>query len=382
MVRFAKTMRSTKFQQSMQTGIALLVRRMERRVVPELPASVEEWQGQQKTLFILAGGAALPQTQSDLILMMFNGHWQSSREQWESGCWTHWCNGCCPNEEVCKQKAQQALEYLFMSFPSEPLLYRWKHWEPFLEYCLLGVTINGFLKFLVNACAQNMPADVGAWDEDDPSLSFADKQAVRLGKVRTTVLDANFQAILFKAVFAGQPLRSLMDDVSYVETIRERLLLLQKGVKLSRSKADLSPEKLRSQNWGFFSGQRAQQTLKEYTDLLHTGPDLTDLTGTGFVDLFPLVLRGMTDAYRRLFNRTTRLCYKLLAVFDMTLDDACAWIGGLWKEYRNRPCCLDPQFSKARVSVVGFHFMKPEVCTVGRSWGILVFCLLVCLSVQ
>ena len=45
----------------------------------------------------------------------------------------------------------------------------------------------------MNVCSQDGPEASADWDEDDPSLSFADKQAVRLGKVRQVVLDPNFQ---------------------------------------------------------------------------------------------------------------------------------------------------------------------------------------------
>ena len=133
MVRFSRVMRATKFQQSMLAGISTLVDKMERRVVAELPSSVQEWQDSQHTLFDLAGGAALPEAQQALILEMFNGHWESARLQWYDGKGTHWCAGCCSSDVDCKQRAKQAMQYLFMAFPSEPLLYRWKHWEPCLE---------------------------------------------------------------------------------------------------------------------------------------------------------------------------------------------------------------------------------------------------------
>ena len=63
-----------------------------------------------------------------------------------------------------------------------------------MRYCLLGVIINGFLKFLINWCAQSQPSESLHWDEDDPGLSFAEKQAIRLGKCRHAVLDPDFEA--------------------------------------------------------------------------------------------------------------------------------------------------------------------------------------------
>lgn len=145
-----------------------------------------------------------------------------------------------------------------------------------------------------------------------------------------------------------------MDDISLVETLRVRFLLKQKGVKLENSKADASAQNIRNKNWGFYSGERALTTLQDFTELLLMADEVTSLTGLHFQDLFPLFVRAMTDSHRRMYYMTQKLSYKLLAVFKMSLQEACGYIERLWEEYKHRPCCLDPQFSQVAVGVGGF----------------------------
>ena len=137
-----------------------------------------------------------------------------------------------------------------------------------------------------------------------------------------------------------------MDDISYVETLRVRLTLRQRGVRMEDSKADCSPDRVRELNWSLFSGQRALQTARDFTDLLLAEAELADLTGVGFADLFRLVLRSMCDCHRRTFYLSQRVSFQLLSVFSMDETSACDFIKGLWRKYQHRSCCVDPQFSQ------------------------------------
>ena len=128
-------MRGAKFQESFTSGIDTIVNRMERREVGQLPESVNDWRAKQETLLQLAAGSSLTPEQHDLVLTMFNDNWETGLQEWRTGRWTHWCaSGCCATEQQSKDRAREALTIMFMRFPSEPLLYRWKHWEPFLEW--------------------------------------------------------------------------------------------------------------------------------------------------------------------------------------------------------------------------------------------------------
>ncbi|CAE7779688.1 unnamed protein product, partial [Symbiodinium sp. CCMP2456] len=351
-VRLAKAMRGSKFQQSIEDGIGILVNKMDRIEVAELPESVKEFQEKQDIMLTLAAGSSLTSDQRKLVLRMFNGNWESARDNWQQGEWTHWCcSGCCASEEISKRSAREALPVLFQAFASEPLLYRWKHWEPFLEWVLRGIVVNGFLKFLITQCAPKDEKDRADWDEGDPAMSFAEKQAVRVSKCQKALTEPDFHVILFKALISAQPLRQLMDDVSLVETLRVRFMLKQKGVKLENSAADASVQNIRNKNWVFYSGERALTTLQDFTQLLLMAEEVTSLTGLHFQELFPLLVRAMTDSHRRMYYMTQKLSYKLLAVFKMSLQEACGYIERLWQEYKSRPCCLDPHFSQVAVGV-------------------------------
>ena len=80
-----------------------------------------------------------------------------------------------------------------------PLLYRWKHWEPFCRYVLRGVTVgggDGIFPYLIVLVSKDIsPLEIEALDEDAPDLNPATKQAVRLGKTRTMVLDPGFKEL-------------------------------------------------------------------------------------------------------------------------------------------------------------------------------------------
>ena len=140
-----------------------------------------------------------------------------------------------------------------------------------------------------------------------------------------------------------------MDDISLVETLRARLLLRQRGVKLERSRADASAGSVREKNYVLFSGDRAMQTLQEFSEMLLMGDDeYPALTGLTFENMFLLILRSMCDAHRCMLYPTQKVSCQLLAVYNMTLEAAGSCIADLWTKYRSRPCCVDPQFSQAR----------------------------------
>ena len=63
-----------------------------------------------------------------------------------------------------------------------------------MRWVLRGIVINGFLKFLITQCAPKDEKDRTDWDEDDPAMSFADKQAVRVSKCQKALTESDFHA--------------------------------------------------------------------------------------------------------------------------------------------------------------------------------------------
>ena len=61
------------------------------------------------------------------------------------------------------------------------------------RFVLRGVIINGFLKYLITKCAGGVDETRGSWEEDDATVSFAEKQGVRLRKSQQTITDPMFE---------------------------------------------------------------------------------------------------------------------------------------------------------------------------------------------
>ena len=183
MVRFARAMRSSKFQDQFTSGLDHIASKIDRRVVEHLPHICQGWKTTNMEVLRLFSGE-LCESERNKIIDMFNGHWADSFD--ESGKWIHFCSGCCETHEDAVARARECLRILFESFPQVPLLYRWKGWEPCQSYVGIGCLLHGFLPYLVRRCCDPKNAEkVDALldqDEDNADFSFALKQEVRIGK--------------------------------------------------------------------------------------------------------------------------------------------------------------------------------------------------------
>lgn len=183
MVRFARAMRSSKFQDQFKTGLDDIASRVDRRVVVTLPDSSKAWKEENRFLCDLVCNH-LNESDRASIVNMFNGHWADSFENTYS--WVHFCDGCCLSREDAVRRARECLRILFERFPQVPLLYRWKGWEPCQNYVAIGVLLHGFLQYLVKLCCDPKNAEkihsLLEQDEDHADFSYAMRQEVRIGK--------------------------------------------------------------------------------------------------------------------------------------------------------------------------------------------------------
>ncbi len=76
------------------------------------------------------------------------------------------------------------------------------------------------------------------------------------------------QADLVLSTLVCRPVAKYMDQVSLVETCRQRVMLKARGLKLQKSKCDKTVEDVRKMNFDIFSGACAMSVLKEYTRYL------------------------------------------------------------------------------------------------------------------
>ena len=177
-VRLARAMKSTRFQERFSKACETLARTMKRRVVPCLPSRVDSWLRKFQPFRELAFGG-MDEGSRSLCLCIFNSPWFED-DGVHINCsssasdWCHWCGpGCCSDEEQFRVKLRVALRAMLQSFPSVPLLYRWKHFEPCLQYIIRGMMVQRVLVFCLNQCtSKENAAELEALDEDSPDLSF------------------------------------------------------------------------------------------------------------------------------------------------------------------------------------------------------------------
>ena len=164
-----------------------------------------------------------------------------------------------------------------------------------------------------------------------------------------------------KGYFASVPLASFMDQVSLVETVRHRLSSKNLGLQLPGSKCQQGPDDLRSLNWKLLSGRQCLEIVLDYTTLLTAGEECCVYASTGIVysDMFPLSIRAMCEAYRRLFPPGRMLMRSMLGIYYMDLDDAAAFIRDA--RVKHAMCCAGDNLTKARV-----HFFRGSPSWVNR----------------
>lgn len=402
LVRMARAMRSTKFQERFNASLDYLASRVVRQEVPVLPSFVSGWKNTYSSVcnLILRG---MSEEGKRLCLEMFNEPWFPARES-ESASWTHYCApGCCSDQQDCVVRAREALRELLQVFPDIPLLYRWKHWEPCLHYAMRGTMIYRFLPVALARSANSKleEAQVAEMDEDSPDLSFSLKQEVRLSKTISvfrsdsivvswswSVLGPSFQferffnlwqsslfvdktkrpasskhgfqaqAMLGKSFFVSTPLAHFMDEVSLWESARERLLLRSRGLKLDSSQCHMDANQIRDLNWKLISGERAWEAIVDFSSVLEVSPesDLIQPFQMTLDDYFPHVFLTMTDTYQRLCLPSKRLQVQVLRIAFLSVEEAAQHLSSIYDTYPK--CCCGDSVTQAGPNKLNIFFLR------------------------
>ena len=114
------------------------------RFVVRLPPDAANWHRYAaRTLELARPALDMSEAQERELLEAANGDWQADK-------FTHWCWPECPLECRGRPRHAQAMCWLrvkasLCSFPSAPLLYRWKGFEVFVCWLLRGRRLNDFI---------------------------------------------------------------------------------------------------------------------------------------------------------------------------------------------------------------------------------------------
>ncbi|CAK9011713.1 HMG box domain-containing protein [Durusdinium trenchii] len=356
-VRLTRAMKSTRFQERFSTAVDTLANKLVRRTVPCVPPMVQEWLDEFQNFRSMAL-AGIPRGDQSVCLQIFNNIW--FQDGVVNDCsfahtWCHWCGpGCCSDEIEFRARAKQALRALLQVFPDVPLLYRWKHFEPCLQYVIRGSMCHRVLQYCLLACSSpDNQAKLEALDQDSPDLSFSVKQEVRLSKAIAMLTSENFQAKMGILFLVSAPLATFMDEVSLCETARNRFILLEKGLSLSSSRCTVSADKIQLMNWELVSGAKSANVISDYSSIL-TAPPSSDITkpfAMSLADYFTPVLATMCDAYLRLKCPSQRSQVQILGIHFMPVNEAADKL----REIQQLPkCCSGDACTQARLSLLSF----------------------------
>ena len=182
----AHAVQASLFQHRLETAITTMAESVVRHTVVELPMKVLRWKNANAHKLSICR-TDLSDQAVDFILTMLNDDWSALLR--DTGKLSHYCPpGCCESERAFRMKIRQAITATLGHFFDVPLLYRWKHFDPAVQFCLRNTIIHGLLSVAWEA-TMNKAFDDGAVDmstlidADAADLPPAVKQKIRMGKV-------------------------------------------------------------------------------------------------------------------------------------------------------------------------------------------------------
>ena len=183
----AHACRSSLFQHRLESAIDSIADSVVRYTVLELPLKVRLWKNANAHKLGICN-SDLSEESVEMILSVLNDDWSVPLRE-RSGKLNHYCPpGCCASDKVCQMKTREALKATVGKFFDVPLLYRWKHFDPAVQFTLRNLLIHQVLMVVWEA-TMNKVFDEGAIDlasfvdADSADLAPAMKQKIRMGKV-------------------------------------------------------------------------------------------------------------------------------------------------------------------------------------------------------
>ncbi|CAE7224835.1 unnamed protein product, partial [Symbiodinium sp. CCMP2456] len=338
LVRMAHVSQSTLFRQRLHAGIKLLVQQAERHEVASLPDTIVAGiNDNRKKLSICASD--LTEKQQDLVLCMLNHRWS---EPLVDGKLQHWCApGCCASVPEMRARLEEALMASLGNGFEVPLLYRWKHFEPAVDYALRNTAMHGLLAHIWPQCMNSKQDDVlleQVLDDDAPDLDPSVRQQVRLSRVYRLLCQPDTLSKLAQCVLLTRPLSAFMDRASLVDTVRHRFYLRVRGLN-PPSKCPYGEDDLRSMNLGLLSGERGLEVVQQYYHLLLSEPESADWFpefDLPYTRCILLIFTTMCDSWRRLVLPYQSITSACLRIASMSTQEGLEF---LWREQQKLGAC-------------------------------------------
>lgn len=177
LIRLGHLCQSSLFRRRVEASLESWVRRcLTVETVLDLPPESHGWLQHNQRLLALCDHGMSSEAKSNL-LSLCNHCWLAPRL-------THWCRiGCCNNRADSVGKVLSCLRASFCGWLEIPLLYRWKHTEAALSYCLRNLSLHNMLYTVLEAALAGdgnlAPSPDTAATDFDSDVPYSIRQVVR-----------------------------------------------------------------------------------------------------------------------------------------------------------------------------------------------------------
>ncbi len=318
LVRMTHSFRSSRFRDDFYETLDVFAGSIRQVKVLSLPEGADIWLQRNKVLLAMCSDDLSPED-AKYIFDFFTSDFMTDAA-------VHYClPGCCLSERAFRAKRRKALVLAVGVFPDVPLLYRWKAFEPACCFALRGMLIHRmFLRLyrtMMNNRKNKIQADEYAlWDEDDADLQPSEKQQVRMAKTIMMLQGVTYIVDLCKARMISAPLAEYMDELSLLETCRDRLFL--RAMKFNvKSQGPTKPKDIVVMTLAFLTGEKGRKVVAGYAAMLKAKPDdkiwLPWLAGPGHLSFGRcclMLIACVCDSWRRLVFRFDCFPWKILPI--------------------------------------------------------------------
>ena len=145
-----------------------------------------------------------------------------------------------------------------------------------------------------------------------------------------------------------RPITNYMNDLSFLETVRQRTRLRFQGILPQSSQCQTTPDEFFAKQAHVLTGKAGEDVLHQYFNILQLPAELLWSPHLGLEqnECLPIVLMAMTDAWRRLVLPFHGLPWSIFRLVNMNLDDGLHFLRSVGLQAGSCPKCQDPFFGK------------------------------------
>ena len=351
LVRLTHLFESSVFVDKMEAALLNIVKQLEWNRCMELPDACKTWRSRNLALLLRAHCDLLDSM--DIYaeyLQFFNGNWLLTLRL------VHWClPGCCASREEAINKAMKLLRATLLRFPSVPLLYRWKHFDPALAWLARNKGLHGLLLAVMRTSLSKMPViNTGDHGSDDENMPFALKHATRGERSVRLLMRSSIMSDTAMCTLLCGPLSRFAEDVSRADSATMKYLAsLTHKISETRATAAVAA----CLNVAILTGDRGQQVVADYSSYLLAplgSESFRDITGINATEseYWCSIVIGICESWRRLVHSKSGFPWQLFRLVGLTIGNAQLFINDLERLQCRCSLCVDDSFTGALLALL------------------------------